>query len=232
MLEITEIADRVVKAGGPALLFTHPKGSSFPVLINQFGSDERMCLALRAGSYDELAARVQALVSLEVPTGAWGKVKTLGKLKDLAGVQPRTVKSGPCQEVVQTGAEIDLGALPILQCWPLDAGRFITLPLVFTKHPVTGRRNVGMYRLQVYDRNTTGLHWHIHKDAAEHFRVAAERARGADAAGGAAAVATRRRRRCRQPAAAPGAWKWPWPSAPTPRSPMRPPLLCPGLSTR
>jgi 4-hydroxy-3-polyprenylbenzoate decarboxylase len=177
-LEITEIADRVVKAGGPALLFTHPKGSSFPVLINQFGSDERMCAALRAGSYDELAARVQSLVSLEVPTGAWGKVKTLGKLKDLAGVAPHSVKSGPCQEVVLTGDQIDLGALPILQCWPLDAGRFITLPLVFTKHPVTGRRNVGMYRLQVYDRNTTGMHWHIHKDAAEHFRVASDEAAG------------------------------------------------------
>jgi 4-hydroxy-3-polyprenylbenzoate decarboxylase len=172
VLEITEIADRVVKAGGPALLFINPKGRSFPVFVNQFGSDERMCLALRAGSYDELAGRVQELISLEMPTGAWEKVKALGKLKDLAGVQPRIVKSGACQEVVLTGADIDLGALPILQCWPQDAGLFITLPLVFTKHPLTGRRNVGMYRLQVYDRNTTGLHWHIHKDAAEHYRVA------------------------------------------------------------
>lgn len=187
VLEITEIADRVVKAGGPALLFTHPKGSSFPVLLNQFGSDERICLALRAASYEELAARVQALVSLEVPAGVWGKVKALGQLKDLASVQPHSVKSGPCQEVVRTGAEVDLGVLPILKCWPLDAGRFITLPLVFTKHPVTGRRNVGMYRLQVYDRNTTGLHWHIHKDAAEHFRAAGdEAAAGSSAAGGAA----------------------------------------------
>ncbi len=172
VLEITEIADRVVKAGGPALLFTRPKGSSFSVLINQFGSDERMCTALRVSSYDELAARVQALVSFEPPAGAWEKVKALGKLRDLSGLQPQTVRSGVCQEVVHTGAEIDLGALPVLKCWPLDAGRFITLPLVYTKHPVTGKRNVGMYRLQVYDRNTTGMHWHVHKDAAEHYRVA------------------------------------------------------------
>jgi 4-hydroxy-3-polyprenylbenzoate decarboxylase len=172
VLEITEIADRTVKAGGPALLFTRPRGSSFPVLINQFGSDERMCLALRAGSYAELAARVEGLLSLEVPSGAWDKLKTLVKLKDLAGVQPRVVKSGPCQDVVLTGREVDLGMLPVLQCWPLDAGRYITLPLVFTRHPQTGRRNVGMYRLQVYDRATTGMHWHIHKDAAEHSRAA------------------------------------------------------------
>ncbi len=174
VLEITEIADRVVKAGGPALLFTNPKGSSFPVLINQFGSDERICLALRAASYEELSARVEGLVSLEVPSGTWGKVKALSKLKDLAAVQPRSVKSGPCQEVVLTGDAVDLGALPILQCWPLDAGRYITLPLVFTRHPLTGRRNVGMYRLQAFDRNTTGMHWHIHKDAAEHYRTAAD----------------------------------------------------------
>ncbi len=192
VLEITEIADRVVKAGGPALLFTHPKGSDFPVLINQFGSDRRMCMALRAGSYGEVADRIRTLAAFEPPTGAWEKVKALGKLKDLAGVQPRVVKSGPCQEVVRTGADIDLGALPVLKCWPLDAGRFITLPLVFTKHPVTGKRNVGMYRLQVYDRDTTGMHWHLHKDGAEHYRVAGERAEaasGGPAPSAAAAVA-------------------------------------------
>ena len=194
VLEITEIADRVVKAGGPALLFTQPKGSSFPVLINQFGSDERMCLALRAGSYAELSARVEALMSLEAPSGAWQKMKALSKLKDLAALQPRDVKTGPCQDVVLTGEAIDLGALPILQCWPHDAGRYITLPLVFTRHPLTGRRNVGMYRLQVFDRNTTGMHWHIHKDAAEHFRAAAERAVAAPAAADWPATGGRARR--------------------------------------
>jgi 4-hydroxy-3-polyprenylbenzoate decarboxylase len=171
MLEITEIADRVVKAGGPALLFTHPKGSSVPVLINQFGSQERMCMALRASSYEELAARVQALIALEVPGSTWDKLKALARLKELAALQPRTVKHGVCQEVVLTGDKVDLDALPILQCWPLDAGRYITLPLVFTRHPKTGVRNVGMYRLQVFDKRTTGMHWHIHKDAAEHHRV-------------------------------------------------------------
>jgi 4-hydroxy-3-polyprenylbenzoate decarboxylase len=192
VLEITEIADRVVKARGPALLFTHPKGHEIPVLINQFGSDLRMCLALRAGSYDELSARVQELVSLEVPTGAWEKVKALTKLKDLAAARPQVVKSGPCQAVVKTGADVDLRELPILQCWPLDAGRYITLPMVFTRHPLTGRRNVGMYRLQVFDRNTTGMHWHVHKDAAEHYRTlagltAASRSGGAAPDDGAAA---------------------------------------------
>ena len=162
VLEITEIADRVGKAGGPALLFTHPKGGTAPVLINQFGSHERMCLALRASSYDDLAARVEKLTALEVPGSAWDKLKALGRLKDLAALQPQSVKHGVCQEVVLTGDEIDLEALPVLQCWPLDAGRYITLPLVFTRHPRTGVRNVGMYRLQVFDKRTTGMHWHIH----------------------------------------------------------------------
>ncbi len=171
ILEITEIADRVVKAGGPALLFTRPKGYRVPVFINQFGSDERMCLALRSGSYDDLAARVEGLTSLEVPGSTWEKLKALARLKELASVQPQIVKTGACQDVVLTGDQIDLDMLPILQCWPLDGGRYITLPLVFTRHPQTGRRNVGMYRLQVYDKRTTGLHWHLHKDAAEHYRA-------------------------------------------------------------
>ena len=175
VLEITEVADRVGKAGGPALLFTHPKGHDIPVLINQFGSDERMCLALRVSSYEELAGRVEALVSTDLPSSAWQKLRALARLKDLAALQPRIVKQGPCQQVVLTGDRIDLEALPVLKCWPLDAGRYITLPLVFTRHPETGRRNVGMYRLQVYDKQTTGMHWHLHKDAAEHYRAAGGR---------------------------------------------------------
>jgi 4-hydroxy-3-polyprenylbenzoate decarboxylase len=172
ILEIAEIADRVSKAGGPALLFTQPKGSSVPVLINQFGSDERVCAALRAGSYDDLAARVRALVAMDLPGSAWEKLRALARLKDLAALQPRMVTHAPCQEVVLTGDAVDLDAMPILKCWPLDGGRYITLPLVFTRHPATGRRNVGMYRLQVYDKRTTGMHWHLHKDAAEHYREA------------------------------------------------------------
>ncbi|HEY5528673.1 MAG TPA: menaquinone biosynthesis decarboxylase [Thermoleophilia bacterium] len=170
VLEITEIADRVSKAGGPALLFTRPKGHRVPIFINQFGSDARMCLALRTDSYESLASRIEQLASPNLPDTAWQKLKALSKLKDLAALQPRTVKDGACQEVVLTGDQVDLGVLPVLTCWPLDGGPYITLPLVFTKHPLTGRRNMGMYRLQVYDARTTGMHWHLHKDAAEHFR--------------------------------------------------------------
>ena len=173
VLEMTEIADRVVKSGGPALLFTKPKGYSYPVLMNQFGSDERMCWALRASSYDDLAKRVTQLVSMEVPGGTLDKLRALARLKDLAALQPKIVRTGACQEVVQTGDQVDLEALPVLKCWPLDAGRYITLPLVFTRHPLTGKRNVGMYRLQVFDKRTTGMHWHIHKDGADHYRAAA-----------------------------------------------------------
>ena len=170
ILEITEIADRAVKAGGPALLFTHPKGCSVPVLINQFASDERMCLALRSESYSDLAAKVETLTSLEVPGSIWDKLKALARLKELASLQPQVARNGACQDVVLTGDQVDLNTIPVLQCWPLDGGRYITLPLVFTRHPQTGRRNVGMYRLQVFDKCTTGLHWHLHKDAAEHYR--------------------------------------------------------------
>ncbi len=183
VLEITEIADRVGKAGGPALLFTHPKGSTVPVLVNQFGSHERMCLALRAASYDDLAARVEKLIAMEVPGSTMDKLRALGRLKDLAALQTRSVKHGACQEVVLTGDQIDLQALPILQCWPLDGGRYITLPLVFTRHPRTGARNVGMYRLQVFDGRTTGMHWHIHKDGAEHYAGSTGRMEAAVAIG-------------------------------------------------
>lgn len=172
VLEMTEIADRAVKTGGPALLFTRPKGHDIPVLMNQFGTERRMCLALRAKSFDELAARVEKLTAFEVPGSTWDKLKALARLKELAALQPRVVRRGACQEVVLTGDEIDLGRIPVLQCWPLDGGRYITLPLVFTRHPATGRRNVGMYRLQVFDKRTTGMHWHIHKDGAEHYRKA------------------------------------------------------------
>ncbi|MHB8868207.1 MAG: menaquinone biosynthesis decarboxylase [Thermoleophilia bacterium] len=175
ILEITEVADRVVKSAGPALLFRNPVGSSIPVLANQFGTEERMLLALRSPSYDALAARVKGIFDLEMPEGMLEKVKALGRLKDLASYAPKMVKKGVCQEVVKRGDDVDLGILPVLQCWPLDAGRFITLPLVFTRDPRTGVRNTGMYRLQVYDRNTTGMHWHLHKDAAEHYREAGAR---------------------------------------------------------
>lgn len=170
-LEVSEITDRVSKAGGPALLFKNPKGSRMPILINQFGSKKRMRMALGGEDLDIIAERLSQVLQMQVPEGIVAKVKALGKLKDLADSAPRIVKSGPCQEVVME--EPDLDALPILKTWPDDGGPFITLPVVFTKDPETGRRNAGMYRLQKYDARTTGMHWHVHKDGAENYRSAA-----------------------------------------------------------
>ena len=173
-LEITEIVDRTVKAGGPALLFTNVRGSRLPVLINQFGTERRMCLALGVGSLDEIGARLADVIELTPPQGLADKLRTLGKLKSFADALPRTVRSAPCQEVVVTdGASLD--ALPIMTCWPDDAGPFITLPSVITRDPVTGGRNVGMYRLQKHSATTLGLHWQIHKDAAADWRLGAGR---------------------------------------------------------
>lgn len=172
VLEITEITDRVSKRGGPALLFRRPKGSSVPVLTNQFGSSRRMAMALRCSDLEQLSGKVAALLSLDQPQGLGAKLRSLARLRSLASLAPRMVKGAPCQEVVLRDEEVDLQRLPVLTCWPEDAGPFITLPVVFTKDPVSGRRNAGMYRMQVYDARTTGMHWHVHKDAAEHFRHA------------------------------------------------------------
>lgn len=168
-LEITEITDRVSKAVGPALLFENVEGSPFPVLINSFGSIERMCLALEVDDLDEIGRRITDLVTPREVTGFMDKLRALPKLAELSSFFHRTVRHGPCQEVVEH--EPDLGELPILRCWPQDGGRFITLPLVFTRDPETGRRNVGMYRMQVYDARTTGMHWHKHKDGAHNFNA-------------------------------------------------------------
>jgi len=163
-LEITEITDRVVKAGGPALLFEHPKSSDHPLLINQFGTERRMCLAFGARTLDEVGERVGSVLEMQPPQGLVEKVKGLAKLKSIADSLPKTVRSGPCQEVVLEGEEVDLGRLPVQTCWPGDAGPFITLPAVITKDPRDGTRNVGMYRMQVIDARQTYMHWQIHKD--------------------------------------------------------------------
>ncbi len=170
VLEMTEIADRTMKAGGPALLFERPKGYDIPVLINAFGSYERISWALGAKNLDDVAERVKDLIPADVPTNLWDKVKDIMKLKDLAGVFPKAVKKAPCQEIVETESA-SLESLPVMKCWPQDGGRFITLPLVITKDPESGRQNVGMYRMQVYDGRTTGMHWHLHHDGAENFRA-------------------------------------------------------------
>jgi 4-hydroxy-3-polyprenylbenzoate decarboxylase len=171
-LEITEVADRIVKSGGPALLFENPKGSEHPLLINQFGTERRMCLALGVETLDEAAAKLGEVLEMQPPQGLAEKVRGLKKLKSIADSQPKSVRNGPVQEVVLTGDEIDLGALPIQTCWPRDAAPFITLPAVITADPRTGGRNVGMYRMQVLDRNTTAMHWQIHKDGRADYLLA------------------------------------------------------------
>ena len=176
-LEITEIADRVVKRGGPALLFENVSGYDMPVLINMFGTQQRMAWALGVDRLDDLVERVQGLLGLMhgPPEGLLNKLRTLGQLVNLGSFQPKTVRRAPCQEVVVQGDEVDLFKLPILKCWPLDGGRFITLPLVVSRDPETGVQNYGTYRIQVFDRNTTGMHWQTHKVGTHHYRLSQER---------------------------------------------------------
>ena len=160
-LEITEITDRVVKAGGPALLFRKVKGSERSLLINQFGTERRMCLAFGEESLDAVARKLEDVLEMQPPQGLVEKVKGLGKLKRLADSMPKSVSRGPCQELV---LEPDLDVLPIQHCWPGDPAPFITLPAVITRDPRTGVRNVGMYRMQKIDSRSTFMHWQIHKD--------------------------------------------------------------------
>jgi 4-hydroxy-3-polyprenylbenzoate decarboxylase len=162
-LEVTEIVDRTIKSDGPALLFTNPR-SRHPLLINQFGTERRMCMAFDAPSLDAVARKLEDVLEMQPPQGLAEKVRGLKKLKSIADSLPKTTRSGPVQEVVLTGEEIDLGLLPVQTCWPGDVGPFITLPAVITKDPQTGVRNVGMYRMQVLDERTTAMHWQIHKD--------------------------------------------------------------------
>jgi 3-polyprenyl-4-hydroxybenzoate decarboxylase and related decarboxylases len=181
VLEITEIADRVSKSkeagkdgqavvGGKALLFENVKGyPGAKVLINQFGSARRMRMALEVNTLDEVADRIRAFMDVKSPQGFLDKVKMLPMLAEMGKFFPRTVATGPCKEVIQRD-NFSLLDFPILQCWPKDAGRFITLPCVITRDPKTGKRNVGMYRMQIYDERTTGMHWQRQKVAAEHFR--------------------------------------------------------------
>lgn len=186
ILEITEIADRASKmtdsrwgAGGPALLFENIKGhQGAQVLINQFGSARRMNMALGVDSLDEVASRLRHFMDVKSPEGFIEKLKMLPMLADMGKFFPKTVASGPCKEVIKR-ENFSLLDFPILQCWPKDGGRFVTLPCVITRDPRTGKRNVGMYRMQIYDERTTGMHWQRQKVAAEHYR---ERMRAASVA--------------------------------------------------
>lgn len=171
-LEITEITDRVSKCYGPALLFENAQGCKMPVLTNAFGSYKRMAMALEVPNLNALGEEVMDFIEAEAPDTLIKKLKLIPKLKRMGSAMPKLVSEAPCQEVIYKGKEVDLGLLPVLHCWPEDGGPFITLPVVFTRHPETGVRNVGMYRMQVFDKNTTGMHWHAHKGGAQHYRVA------------------------------------------------------------
>ncbi len=170
-LEVAAIADRVVRKGGPALLFTRVRGGSMPLAINLFGSERRMCLSLEIESYDALAAEIGSYLEPEIPEGVIGKIQALPRLSRLTALKAKLVKKAPCQEVVDT-EKPSLAGIPIIKCWPGDGGRYITYPIVVTKHPELGTRNLGLYRLQVFDEKTLGMHWQRHKGAAEHYRAA------------------------------------------------------------
>ena len=176
-LEMTEIATRMVKSGGPALLFENVAGYDTPVLMNIFCSYQRMAWALGVEKVDELVDRLEGMLQLAQgpPEGLMNKLRTLGQLIQVGRFQPKTVSRAPCQEVVLEGSEVDLFKFPILKCWPMDGGRYITLPLVITRDPVTGTQNYGTYRMQVYDSCTTGMHWQTHKVGARHYRLSQER---------------------------------------------------------
>jgi len=167
-LEIAEIADRVMKKGGPALLFENVVGKKIPVLINAFGSLRRMAMALGVDDVEEIAREIERLTRMKPPSSWRDKLSLLPDLVRLAGITPKVVKEGECQEVILR--QPDLNILPVLTCWPGDGGPFITLPLVVSRDPRTGVRNVGLYRMQLFDGATTAMHWHIHKVGAHHFR--------------------------------------------------------------
>lgn len=168
-LEITEISDRVMKAKekNKAIIFTNVEGCDYPLCINIFGSDKRMCMALEVDSLNDIGDGIRDFMELQNYKGIFNQVMALPKLARLYFSFPTKLSVGtpPCQQVIDK--EVDLDRIPILKCWPQDGGRFFTMPLVFTKDPETGTQNVGMYRMQVFDKKTTGMHWHLHKDGKE-----------------------------------------------------------------
>jgi len=164
-LEITEITDRVSKQEGPALLFHNVIGHKTPVLINALGSKKRMLKALGLNSYDNFFEKYFEL--LDKPSNMMDKLKLLPRLNEIMQMMPKTVKSGPCKEVIIKDNP-SLNILPAIKCWPQDGGRYITLPLVFTVDPKSGKHNCGVYRLQIFDDKTLGMHWQLHKHGAHH----------------------------------------------------------------
>lgn len=171
-LEISKLTDAESKSpnGGRALYFQSVKGSPFPAATNLFGSPKRIGMALGVDNLDRLGDKIRALIETSPPKTFREMIGLLPIALSMTRFFPRLSKSGkpPCQEVVLTGDDVDLSILPVLHCWPKDAGRFVTLPMVFTKSLSSGKRNVGMYRLQIFDRKTTGMHWHVHKDGSNY----------------------------------------------------------------
>jgi 4-hydroxy-3-polyprenylbenzoate decarboxylase len=175
VLEITEIAGRVLRNGGPALLFERVRGSRMPLAINVLGTERRMCRALGVRRLDDVGRRLGRLLEMEVPQGLGGVREMLGKVASLRSVPPRTVRSPACQQVIRTADQVDLCQLPGLHTWPHDGGVFLTLGLTHTRDPDTGTRNLGLYRLQRHDARTLGLHWQRHKDGTSHYAAAERR---------------------------------------------------------
>ena len=174
-LEVTGIVQRVVREQGPALLFENPTRGSMPLAINLFGTQRRMARALDVASLDDIGHRIGELLKPELPHGPGGLKDALGKVAQLRSAPPRKVRTAPCQEIVLRGADVDLDRMPGVKAWPEDGGRFLNLGLTHTKHPETGARNLGMYRLQQQDSRTVSLHWQIHKDSTSHAAVAERR---------------------------------------------------------
>ena len=172
VLEVTEIVARLIRNSGPAVLFEDVRGSELPLAINVFGTEARLAAALAAASLQELADRVAGLLTADMRPGAAGLREAMGKALSLRSAPPKRVRTAPCQEVVRRGAEVDLESLPAIQAWPGDGGRYLNLGLTHTKHPQSGARNLGLYRLQLHDSRTIGMHWQIHKDSNAHHAVA------------------------------------------------------------
>jgi len=204
ILEIAEFADRAVKQGGPALLFEKPKATTSQSSSIRSPPCAKMEIALEVASVEEVAARIVEFLEMRMPEGSSAS-SNAAQAGRHGAFFPKTVSKGACQEVVRTGG-FSLLDFPVLQCWPEDGGRFITLPMVFSRNPDTGKRNCGMYRMQVFDERTAGMHWQTHKQGAEHYRRAQHHGIRA--------------------------WTWPWPSAPTRPPCTRPFCRCRRTSTK
>ena len=173
-LELAEILRRLMYSNGPAVLFENVDGFKIPVLGNAFGSLERMKLALETDNFEEIGERIVGLTKMQLPTGMLEKIKMLPKLSEIADNAPKVVSKGSVSEVYEDASKASLNSLPAIKSWPKDAGRFITFGLVLTKHPETGTRNLGVYRMQIIDDKHAIMHWQIHKRGAQHYQIIKE----------------------------------------------------------